>query len=176
MGDRIGVIYEAKKAASLTNPTSATTFVQSDDSTKAAAVYFPVLDASVTSASFWFLARGRATTTGAHNITPKVSYGVSTTAASNTVIAAATARAGATDTASWEISGELLWNSTLKKLQGTFKAKNGSTVVLDAEAVLTNVISSVDLTTSGLGLSVEITVATGGGDVAYLDRLELGVR
>lgn len=171
----IGTIYRAPKAASLTNPTSASTFVSSDDSTIAARVMFPVLNSSVTSASFGFRARGRATTVGAHNITPKVSYGVSTTAGSNTVIAAATARAGATDTATWEIVGELNWNSTLKSLQGKFSALNGSTAVLDAWAVLTNVPTSVDLTTSGLGLSVEITIATGGGDIGYLDELTLEV-
>lgn len=167
-------IYRAKKAASLTNPTSASTFVQADDSTKAAAVYFPVLNSSVTSAAFSFRARGRATTTGAHNITPKVSFGVSTTAASNTIIAAATARAGATDTASWMIEGTLFWNSTKQSLQGSFRAWNGSTIVLDSDAV-TTAATSVDLTASGNGLSVEITVATGGGDVAYLDEFILEV-
>lgn len=171
----IGTIYRAKKAAALTNPTSATTFLQSDDSTKAAVVYFPVVDSQTALVAFRFCARGRVTTTGAHNITPKVSYGVSTTAGSNTIIAAATARAGATDTASWEICGTLLWNSTLKKLQGEFAAKNGSTIVLDTSAVLTNIPTSVDLTTTGNGLSVEITVATGGGDVARLDELTLEV-
>lgn len=172
----IGTTYRAKKAASLANPTAAATFVQSDDSTKAAAVYFPVLDSSVTSATFAFRATGRATTVGAHNITPKVSYGVSVTAASNTVIAAATARAGATNTATWSIEGVLIWNSTLKSLQGKFTALNGSTIVQDAWAVLTNVPTSVDLTTGGLGLSVEITIATGGaGTIGYLDEFTLEV-
>lgn len=171
----IGAIYRAKKAASLANPTSASTFVQSDDSTKAAAVYFPVLDSGVTSAAFRFFAIGRATTVGAHNITPKISYGVSVTAASNTVIAAATARAGATNTATWSIWGNLIWNSTLKSLQGNFTALNGSTIVQDAFAV-TTAVTSVDLTTSGLGLSVELTIATGGaGTLGYLDDFTLEV-
>lgn len=171
----IGTVYRAKKAASLANPTAAATFVQSDDSTKAAAVYFPVLDSNVTSAAFAFRARGRATTVGSHNVTPKVSYGVSVTAASNTIIAAATARACATTTSTWEIWGELIWNKTLKSLQGTFGAKNGSTIVVDGEAVLTAVPTSVDLTVAGKGLSVEITVATGGGDTAFLDEFVLEV-
>lgn len=171
----IGTMYRAKKAATLTNPTSASTFVQSDDSSKAAAVYFPVLDSSVNSIAFAFRARGRATTVGSHNVTPKVSYGVSTTAGSNTVIAAATARACATTTCTWEISGTLIWNKTLQSLQGEFVAKNGSTTTLDTSAVLTNIPTSVDLTTSGLGLSVEITIATGGGDTGSLDELTLEV-
>ena len=122
-----------------------------------------------------FRARGRATTVGSHNVTPKISFGTSITAASNTIIAAATARACATTTATWEIVGELNWNSTLKSLQGKFTALNGSTAVLDAWAVLTAVATSVDLTTSGNGLSVEITVATGGGDTAFLDMFSLEV-
>ncbi len=171
----VNTIFRSKKASSLTDPTSATTFKQSDDSTLAAVVYFPVLDSSVTSASFAFRARGRATTVGSHNVTPKVSYGTSATAASNTIIAAATARAVATTTGTWEIVGELNWNSTLQSLQGKFSALNGSTAVLDAFAVLTNVPTSVDLTASGKGLSVEITIATGGGDIGYLDEFVLEV-
>lgn len=169
----IGTFYQAKKAASLADPTSASTFLQSDDSSLSAVVYFPVLESTVTRASFRFRAKGRATTVGSHNVTPKVSYGTSTTAGSNTVIAAATARACATTTESWEIWGELNWNSTLQSLQGWFSALNGSTAVLDAAAVLTNVPTSVDLTASGKGLTVEITIATGGGDTGYLNELTL---
>jgi hypothetical protein len=168
-------IYQAKKAAALTNPTSASTFVQSDSSSKAAAVYFPVIMSGVTNAAFRFRARGRATTVGSHNVTPKVSYGVSTTAGSNTIIAAATARACATTTCIWSIWGELFWDSTSQVLKGMFSAINGSTSVLDAAAVLTSTVSSVDFTATGLGLSVECTIATGGGDSGFLDSLELEV-
>lgn len=165
--------YVAKKAATLSNPTSASTFVQSDNSSKAAAVYFPPLLSGTTNAKFKFRASGRATTVGSHNVTPKVSYGVSTTAGSNTIIAAATARAVATTTAPWSIWGELFWDSTSQVLRGWFSALNGSTAVLDAAAVLTSTVSSVDLTATGLGLSVECTIATGGGDSAILDELVL---
>ena len=170
-------IYRAKKAASLTNPTSASTFVQSDDSTKAAAVYFPVLSQAnaPTSMAFKFRAVGRALNSASHNVTPKVSYGVSTTAGSNTIIAAATARAVSTTQAVWAIWGDLFWDSTSDVLKGFFSALNGVTSVLDADAVLTNTVSSVDFSQSGLGLSVEITIATGGGDTGYLDELSLEV-
>lgn len=168
-------IYRAKKAANLTNPTSASTFVQSDDSSKAAAVYFPPLASGVTHAAFNFRARGRALNSASHNVTPKVSYGVSATAASNTIIAAATARAVSTAEAPWMIWGQLIWCSTGQVVKGWFSALNGVTAVLDAAAVLTNSLSSVDLTASGLGLSVECTIATGGGDTGYLDALELEV-
>lgn len=167
--------WEAPRAATLADPTSATTFKKYSDTTKACAVYFPVLPTGFAgSATFRFRARGRATTVGAHNITPKVSFGTSATAGSNTVIAAATARAGATDTASWAIEGTLVWNSTKQSLQGAFWAINGSTIVLDALAV-TTAKTGVDLTATGNGLTVEMTIATGGGDIGYLDELVLEV-
>lgn len=165
-------VYRAKKAASLLNPTTAATFVQSDDSTKAAAVFFPTTPTG-TSASFLFRARGRTTTTGSHNNTPKVSLGTSVTAGSNTIIAASTARAVATTTAVWCIEGTLIWNGTSNLLKGSFWALNGSTAVLDVPAVTTSV--TADLSVAGVGLTVENTVATGGGDLAYLDELSLEV-
>ena len=167
--------YRAKKAASLTNPTSASTFVTSDNSSNAAVVYFPVLPSGAQTAAFRFRARGHATTVGSHNVTPKVSYGVSATAGSNTIIAAASARAVATTTAGWLIEGTLQWDSTSKVLSGVFWAVNGSTPTLDALAALTSTVSSVDFTQSGLGLSVECTIATGGGDTGFLDELTLEV-
>ena len=170
-------VYLAKKASSLTDPTSATTFKQSDDSTKAAAVYFPVIPQSAAPArmSFRFHASGRALNSASHNVTPKVSYGVSTTAGSNTIIAAATARAVSTAQANWDIWGMLFWEAAVGELSGWFSALNGITAVLDAAAVLTATPASVDLSQSGLGLSVEITIATGGGDTGYLDELSLEV-
>lgn len=165
-------VYKAKKAASLANPTSASTFVQSDDSTKPALVYFPQQVAG-SSASFLVRARGRTTTVGSHNNTPKLSLGTSATAASNTIFAAATARAVATTTAVWCIEATLIWNGTSNLLKGSFWALNGSTAVLDVPAVTTSV--TADLSVPGVGVTVEITVATGGGDTAYLDELSLEV-
>jgi hypothetical protein len=166
-------VFAAPKADSLANPTSATTFKKSGSSTVAAIAYFPVLGTGATNAKFRFRASGRASTVGSHNVTPKVSYGTSGTAGSNTIIAAATARAVATTTAPWSIWGELFWDSTSGILRGVYAALNGSTAVLDALAVLTSTVSSVDLTASGNGLTVEITIATGGGDTGYLDELTL---
>ena len=164
--------YMAPRAASLADPTSATTFKKYSDSTKAAIVYFPVLPTGVTNAKFYFRAAGRASTIGSHNVTPKVSYGTSATAGSNTVIAASTARAVATTTAAWMIEGELYWDSVSLTLKGNFTAENGSTAALDAFAATTTK-TAVDLTTSGNGLTVECTIATGGGDIGYLDELSL---
>lgn len=170
-------VYRAKKAASLSNPTSATTFVTSDSSSKAAAVYFPVFSQAAAPPVIAFRVRalGHATTVGSHNVTPKISYGVSTTAGSNTIIAAATARAVATTTATWEIVADLMWDNVSQVLQGSFWAMNGSTNVLDSPAVLTSSVTGVDFSTVGLGLSVEITIATGGGDTGFLDDFSLEV-
>lgn len=169
-------VFMAPKAASLSDPTSATTFKKSSDSTAACVVYFPqALAQGKNLVHFRVRAKGRATTVGSHNVTPKLSYGTSATAGSNTIIAAATARASATLTESWWIEADLIWNSALQSIQGTFRALNGSTAVADTEAVLTGVPTSVDLTAAGKGFTVEMTIATGGGDIGYLDELSLEV-
>lgn len=164
--------YAAKRAASLTDPTSATTFKDNSDSTKPAIVYFPTMPTG-TSAAFRVRAVGRATTTASHNVTPKLSIGTSATAATNTVVAAATARAVATTTAVWSIEATFYWNGTSNLLKGHFTALNGSTATLDAQAVTTSV--AADLSAAGVGATVEITIATGGGDIGYLDSLTLEV-
>lgn len=171
------VCYKAKRAANLVNPTSATTFLQADDSTKAAAVFFPVLAQSSApkTMAFRFHAIGRALNSGSHNVTPKVSYGVSTTAGSNTIIAAGVAAAISTAEASWAIGGNLYWSSVSQVLTGHFWGLNGVSPVFTAIAILTAAPTAVDFSQSGLGLSVEITIATGGGDTGYLDELSLEV-
>lgn len=166
-------IYLAPKATALTNPTAATTFKQADDSTKAAAVYFPTISGS--SAAFNFRARGRCINSASHNLTPKVSYGVSATAGSNTVIAAGAAVAVTTTMTTWCIWGQLFWDSTSQVITGHFQNILGETMTLAAPAVLTAEKTGVDLSLSGLGLSVECTIATGGGDTGYLDELSLEV-
>ena len=168
--------YSAYKAASLSNPTAATTFLRTDFSTKAAAVYFPTVDppSIVNAAAFRFTAWGRSTTGTSGNFTPVVYYGVSTTAASNTSMAAATARTNAA-TCNWIITGHLVWDGTTQKLNGAFTAINGSTATIDGWAV-TSTISSVDLTTAGNGLTVTALFGTSNANnVAFLDGLTLEV-
>lgn len=164
-------VYRAKKAATLTDPTSATTFKDSSDSTKPAIVYFP-LTPTGTSKMFRVRAVGRVTTAGSYNWTPKVSIGTSATAGSNTIVAAATARAIATTTAVWEITVTFAWNGTSNLLKGHFSALNGSTAVLDAEAVTTSVTADLSSATS-VGVTVEGTIGTGGS--CFLDELSLEV-
>lgn len=170
-------IYKAKRASSLLNPTAATTFKQADDATKAAAVYFPVFSQATAPAfaAFKFRAMGRCINSASHNLTPKVSYGVSATAGSNTIIAAGAAVAVTTTMTTWCVWGELFWDSTSQVITGHYQNILGETMTLAAPAVLTAEATGVDFSQSGLGLSVECTIATGGGDTAYLDELSLEV-
>lgn len=164
-------VYRAKPAAVLAAPTSASTFVTSADATKAAVVYFPVIPANQGSARFKIRARGRATTTGSNNVTPILQLGTSVTSGSNTTFAAGTARAVATTTGVWEIEADLVYNATSTLLKGHFTCLNGSTAVLDAQAVTTSV--TADLSVAGVGVTCACTVATGG--TATLDELCLEV-
>lgn len=169
-------VYQAKKAASLGNVTSTTVFLQSDSSSKTAAVFFPTLDPSgaVNAVAFRFYAWGRSTAGTSGNFTPVVYYGTSTTVGSNTSIAAASARTNAT-TCNWRIWGTLTWDGTTQKLTGEFAAINGSTATLDASAVTTTV-STVDLTTAGNGLTVTALFGTSNAsNAAFLDGLTLEV-
>ena len=170
-------IYKAPRAAALLNPTSATTFKQYSDSTKAACVYFPVQVQATAPPfmAFKFRAMGRCVNSASHNLTPKVSYGVSATAGSNTIIAAGAAVAVTTTMTTWCIWGELFWDSTSQVITGHFQNILGETMTLASPAVLTAEATGVDFSQSGLGLSVEATIATGGGDNAYLDELSLEV-
>lgn len=169
-------VYQAKRAASLTNPTSTTVFLTADSSSKTAAVYFPTIDppSGLNAVAFRFYAWGRSTAGTSGNFTPVVYYGVSTTVGSNTSIAAASARTNATF-CNWRIWGTLTWDGGSSKLTGEFVALNGSTTTIDAQAVTTTV-SSVDLTTAGNGLTVTALFGTSNaGNIAYLDGLTLEV-
>jgi hypothetical protein len=174
-------VYRAKPAAALVNPTSASTFVRADDSTKACALYIPQLFEKT--AKFRVVAAGRITVAGTYAWLPALYYGTSATAASNTSIAAATSRNITATTNPWEITAEFLWEATVKTLFGKFTALNGwasSVIALDAWAV-TTVVTSVDLTVptppgslaTSPGFTVAGTVGTGG--TAYLDQFFLEV-
>lgn len=153
-------VYRAKKAAQLAAPTSASTFVTSDSSSVAAAVYFPIVPSNSGARMFRIRASGYATTTGSNNVTPILQLGTSVTSASNTTFAAGTARAVATTTGVWYLEATLVYNPTSTLLKGHFTCLNGSTAVLDAQAVTTSV--TADLSVAGVGVTCACTVATGG--------------
>src|SRR5437879_10392248 len=125
----IGTIYRAKKAASLNNPiTNAVPFVTSDDSTKAAAVYFPLITGT-TSAAFRARARGRFTTGQSGNAAISLQFGTSTAASTNTVVSAPTTQTCA-DNCVFLLEAIFVWDATKKQLENAYTCVNGSTVNL----------------------------------------------
>lgn len=164
--------WKSKRAATLSNPTSAAVFVTAENSANAAVVYFPII--TQTSAAFRFRARGRSHAGTSGNWTPAVQFGSSATAGSNTTIATATARTNANDCA-WLIEGMLFWDSTKQQLGGTFMALNGSTVTQDNPAATTTK-TSVDLSVAGNALCCTGLFGTSNAaNNGFLDELSLEV-
>lgn len=171
-------VHAAKKAATLTNPIAATTFVQSDSSTKAAAVYVPDQwqDAS-TAGSLRFMLRawGRMTGGTTTNFLPQIQSGVSVTAASNTDVTVMTTRAVNSTSSNWWINAELIWDYTSRLLNGSFTGGGGSAGTLNTPTIITQG-TSINYATNGLGFSVSaIFSATNAGNLAYLDGFTLEV-
>lgn len=166
--------YIAKRAATLvTSGTAAVAFVTNQDATKTASVYFPV----TTQLSLRCIVRawGRTTTGTSGTFLAKIQSGVSTTAGSNTDMASLAAATVATN-GNWELTTELTWDSTSKKLRGRMIGINGDTPTILAAAVNTAVISAIDLSTSGNGLTVAVVFGTGNaGNTAFLDGFTLEV-
>jgi len=165
--------YKAKRASNLANPTSASTFVQADASTKA--VFVPLaVDSGATSARFRVRARGRATTGTTSNFLAKLQYTTdvtstnAATAGNNTDIVTLTNRSLATITRSWSIDIELIWDSTSQRLTGTFL--NGiNSETLETVAIV-SALTGIDLTTRKTGVVVAaIFGSTNASNVATLD-------
>ena len=171
-------IYAAKKAAVLTNPIAATTFLQSDNSTKAAAVYIPDQwqDATV-AGSFRFKLRawGRMTGGTTTNFLPQIQLGTSTTAASNADVSVMTTRACNSTSSNWWIDCDLIWDSTSQRLNGAFQGGGGSAGTLDTATIITQATAQ-NFKTNGLGFTVSaIFSATNAGNLAYLDGLTMEI-
>ena len=171
-------VYAAKKAAVLTNPTAATTFLQADNSAKAAAVFIPDQwqDGTV-AGSFRFKLRawGRMTGGTTTNFLPQIQVGTSTTAASNTDVTVMTTRACNSTSSNWWIDADLVWDSTSKLLNGGFQGGGGSAGTLNTLTIITQATAQA-YTTNGLGFTVSaIFSATNAGNLAYLDGLTLEV-
>lgn len=156
-------IFSAKKAATLTNPVALATFVQSDDATKAAAVYFPETNPpnalgqtfqsqTLPGARFLVRAWGRCTTGVSGNMDLTLYYGVSVTAASNTALGALGVQTNA-QYAHWYIDAVLIWDGRTQILDGFYSGGSGSTLALKANTLVTPK-TAVDLTIAGNGLSV----------------------
>ena len=170
-------IYTAKKAASLVlTGTSAGMFLQSDNSAKIPAVYFPTVvpPSGTGGASFVVRAWGRWSTGTSGTALATLYYGTSITAASNTSIAALSARTVAT-TGNWMIEAKLVWDSVSAKLNGVFWGVNGDTPTIDSLAVTTQK-TSVDLSVAGNGLGIGVTFGTANAsNTANLEGFSLEV-
>lgn len=166
--------YIAKRAATLvTSGTSAVAFVTAQDATKTASVYFPVTTQTTLRAIV--RAWGRVSTGTSGNFLAKIQFGTSVTAGSNTDMATLAATTVAS-TGNWEIESQVIWDSTTKKLRGRMIGIHGDTPTLLASAVNTAVISTVDLSTSGNGLTMAATFGTGNAaNTANLDGFTLEV-
>lgn len=175
----MGITKKAPLAASLSNPTSATTFKKSNDSSAAAVVYIPPKQAfgevGLKSCRFRVIARGRMTGGTTTNFTPVLQYGTSATAASNTNVAALTARACNSTSGNWLIEATFVWDATSLLLNGGFRGSNGSAGTLNTDTITTQV-SSVDLSNENLGFAVTgLFSASDAANIAYLDELSLEV-
>lgn len=177
-------IYVAKKSVLLTNPTAATVFLQADNSAKAAAIFVPdqwfasntlVTGQQIGAFTFKVRAWGRVTGGTTTNFTPVIQFGTSTTAASNTNVAAATARAFNSASGNWWIEASFVWDFTSKRLDGTFQAMNGTAGTVDTVATTTQA-TAVDFSLNGQGFVVSaLFSATNAGNLAYLDALVLEI-
>ena len=171
-------IYAAKRAAAQTNPvTSLSTFLQADNSAKAAAVYVPdQWQESNTAGSFRFnlVAWGRVTSGTSGNVTLAIQYGTSVTAASNTSIIAPTAAAYSVS-GNWMLNSQLLWDSTSKLLNGSYGGHVTSAGTILSAASITQ-LSAKDFTTNGLGFTVSAFFGTSNAsNIVYLDGFYLEV-
>jgi len=169
--------YVAKRATNLTNPTSATTFLQADNALKSAFVKL-VGTTGDTTKRIYVSARGRATTGTTSNFLATLQFNKnvndlttttgSATSANNTTVFALTNRSLATITRPWFIDVLLIWDSTSQRLSGTANGYNAETIET-ANASIT-ALTGVDLTTGTCGCMVScIFGSTNASNVATLD-------
>lgn len=179
MAGNADTIYVAKSAATLTNPTSASTFVTTQSASKAAILYLPSFQASPAVLRFVVQAWGTATSGTTSNFLATLQYGTSITAGSNTNVVALTNRSYVSTSGNWTITLNGIWDSTSQKITGVGSGLNLATI--DAAAAIT-AISSVSLVTAasanytGLGFCVSALFGTSNAaNVCNLSGLTLEV-
>jgi hypothetical protein len=170
-------VYWAKKAASLGNVTSATVFLQSDNSAKAASVYVPDQWQDATTAgslAFNLRAWGRVTPGTSGNFTPVIQSGTSITAGSNTNCITGGA-ASYTTSGCWRLDANMVWDFTSKTVNGVFFGNNASAGTIVTSAASTQ-LTTINYATNGLGFSVSALFgSSNAGNLAYLDGFVLEV-
>lgn len=173
----------AQRAAALANPiTNAGIFLRTfaDNPTKPAALYFPdVINSGTTGGAqtlrFSVHAWGTAVTSVTSNFQALLYYGVSTTAASNTAMVTLTNRSYVSASGKWVIEFDGFWDARTSVLTGTTMGNSYNLTTLETQALITPV-TSVDLTVSGLGLTVgALFGTTGAGNIAYMDGFVMEV-
>lgn len=169
--------YVAKRATNLTNPTSATTFLQADNALKSAFVKL-VGTTGDTSKRIYVSARGRATTGTTSNFLATLQFNKnvndlttatgSATSANNTTVFALTNRSLATITRPWFIDVLLIWDSTSQRLSGTANGYNAETIETASASI--TALTAVDLTTGTCGCMLScIFGSTNASNVATID-------
>lgn len=138
-------------------------------------------DSNTNFARFAVRAGGRVTGGTTTNWTPSLYFGRGLTAAANTLMASLTARAFNTASGVWYLDASLVWDGTSGVISGSFTGGNGSTVALDAAALITPVTGQTNTVLNlGAGLSVNqmgtfyfsiggLFSATNASNLAFLD-------
>lgn len=128
-------------------------------------------------------AYGRVTGGTTTNWTPSLYFGRGTTAAANTLLGSLTARAFNSASGAWYLTAQLIWDITSGQISGTIQGGNGSTLAIDAAALVTPVTGqTAAVINSGAPLAVNnmatfyfsvggLFSATNASNVAYLDYL-----
>ncbi len=169
--------YQAKRATNLTNPTSATTFLQADNVLKSAFVKL-VGTTGDTTKRIYVSARGRATTGTSSSFIATLQFNKnvndvttttgSATAGNNTTVFAIPTQTLGTITRPWFLDVLLIWDSTSQRLSGTSNSYSNE-AISTASASIT-ALTAVDLTTGTCGCMVScIFGSTNASNVATLD-------
>lgn len=169
--------YKAKRATNLTNPTSATTFLQADNALKSAFVKLAG-NTGDTNLRFYVSARGRATTGTSSSFIATLQFNKnvndlttttgSATSANNTTVFALGTQTLGTITRPWIIDVTLIWDSTSQRLTGQSNGFN-SEVISTANASIT-ALTGIDLTTATCGCMLScIFGSSNASNVATVD-------
>jgi hypothetical protein len=165
--------YQAARAANITtSTTNGQVFLQALNSAKAAILYVP---ANVK--KFRVRAGGRATGGTTTNFTPTIQKGSSLTAASNTTIAALTARAVDAATGVWDMVVDCTLDETNSKLiVRLVEGHNGLTPTIEAAAIKTSLSSITQTVLNGMAIVLAGTFsAADAANVGILDYFSLEV-
>lgn len=166
-------IFNAARAASLTNPTAATVFLNNSISTAAALVKVPLQPLGVPPTVMFMLnAWGKVTGGTTTNFTASIQSGSSATAASNTTYLAGTARAVNSASTNWSIAATCAWDATSLTLTGYMLEQGGATVA--ASLTPATAVTALNLaTTQGSFVVTGLFSASNAGNLCTLDGFTL---